>query len=164
MLNGDHEIPQEVASRQALDHASSAGVAPDSLFPGHVLAVLIREHDPEGQDADHDTLEERDHMDVPVDLAIRRQLGVLDGEDDRGDPWSDDNVDKSVAQEGDQDLMDVQRQGGQGQIVGKGLNGFAQPFLARNGEGILQRSDHDCRRKCSSREEEKKEKEGGLRV
>lgn len=44
ILESDHQVPQEVASCKALDHARTSSIAPYALFPVHGLALLIPQH------------------------------------------------------------------------------------------------------------------------
>lgn len=72
ILEGNHQIPEEVSSSHALNHARSTSVAPDALLPIHTLSLLVVEHYPQGEDVDGRALDQGHHMDVPVDLPFWR--------------------------------------------------------------------------------------------
>ena len=138
--NGNGEVPEEIAQSEALDHAAGAGVAPDALLPVHVLALLVSSHNPEGERADGAALEERDHMDVPAEAALAGELGIADGEEGAREDGGDVEVDEGVGEEGDQHLVDVQRQRWEVVGVGEGLDGAGQPRERGDGKGI----EHGC--------------------
>ena len=140
IANGNGQVPEEVARRQALDHAAAARVAPDALLPVHVLALLVDEHDPEGEDVDDAALEQRDHVDVPAEAPLTGELGIADGENGAREDRAEVEVDEGVEGEGEQHFVDVQRQGGEVVAVGEGLDGAGEPRDGRDGEGI----EHGC--------------------
>lgn len=126
VLHGDDEVPEEVAAREPLDHARGAGVAPHTLLPGHVGALLIVEDDVEGGGVDGDALAQRHDMDVPVELLLGRERRVLDGEQPGREDGREVLVDGRVGDEGDEHLVNVQRQRGEPGVLSERRYGLRE--------------------------------------
>lgn len=117
----DDEIPEEIASGKALNHAARAGVAPDALGPGHGLALVVGPHDPQRQRVDDAALHQRHDVHVPVQLRARREGGVGLGEEVAGEERGEVRVYAVVEEEGEEDLVRVEREGREAEEVGEGL-------------------------------------------
>jgi hypothetical protein len=133
---GDAQVPDEVARREGLDQAAGTRVPPDALLVVHGLALLVGEHDPQGQGVDQQGLDERDDVGVPVGLLGAVVGRVELGEEAGREHGRDDDLDEGVEQGGADDLVDVQRQGGHGEPLGQGLDGLAQRRDGRNRERV----------------------------
>ena len=72
ILECNDQVPEEVTSCHSLYHACCTSISPDALLPVHPLSVLIKEHHPQGEGVDQQTLAEGHHMDVPVNLPFGR--------------------------------------------------------------------------------------------
>lgn len=143
---GDDEIPQEVASSKALDHTACASVSPYALLPGHVLPVIVNEHDPECNGVDEAALDKRHDMRVPADLPSVRELGIDVREEDGGEDGRNRIVDDSVQKAAGQDFMYVEGQRREAEEVGDGLDGVLDPWDRLYGERVLhlERVDRDA--------------------
>lgn len=95
----DHQIPQEVPSSQALNHATPARVAVHALHGAHVHALLVHVHDPQRGGIDGARLHERDDVHVPVDLRAPVELRVDGWEEVAGYQGGDDGLDELVEEE-----------------------------------------------------------------
>lgn len=134
---GNAKVPEEIAASEGLDHGGAPRVAPEALLLVHLLALLIGVHDPQGQGADGGALHEGHDVDVPVQLLGLGQGGILAGEDARREPGRHDAPHELVEARYYDDLMDVQRQGGQVEIVGPRLHGVAEGGNGRYRKGVL---------------------------
>lgn len=134
---GDEEVPDEVAGGEGLDHGGAARVAPEALLPVHLAALLVDEDDPEGQGVDGGALDEGDDVHVPIELLGLGEGGVLGREEARGQHGRDDAAHELVEGGYYDDLVDVQRERGQVEVVGPGLDGLAEGWDGRYREGIL---------------------------
>lgn len=147
VADGDTEVPYEVAGGQRLHQAASTGVAPDAALPVHGLALLVGEHDPQSDDVDQDTLEERDNVGVPAGsfAPVRRVVGagIL-----AGDPRRDHQVDEGVEEGGGDDFVDVLGQHGHLVLVRVWLNPLAESGYRGYEEGVL----HGCGGLCVGEE------------
>ncbi len=76
-------------------------------------------------------------MDVPVDLPLFGELVVLDGEEDVGDPWRKENIDKCVAKERSQNFVDMERECREAGPVGERLYCVTEPWDWRDGEWVV---------------------------
>lgn len=135
--NCDEEIPEEVTSRQGLNHGDSTRVAIDTLLLIHVPAFVIGEHDPEREGIDGSTLDKRDHMDIPVQFLCPRQAVVLDRNHQVRDHRGNDDMNKVVDGGHNEDLVDVKRQGRERKVVGQRLHRLGQGRYRRNGKRVL---------------------------
>lgn len=93
----DDEIIDEVSHGHGSHQSAATCISVDALAGGHGLAFLVGEHDPQGQDADGDALDQRDNVDVPVELGALIEMGIVAGEEDRREPWGQHRVDELVA-------------------------------------------------------------------
>ena len=78
MLQCDHQVPEEVSGCHALNHSSRSSVAPNPFLPAHILALLIYEHNPQGEEVNRCALHQRYDVHIPVDLALGGELWVAD--------------------------------------------------------------------------------------
>ncbi len=134
--DGDAQVPDKVARCEGLDQAAAASVAPDALLLVHGTALLVGEHDPQGQAVDQQGLEERNDVGVPVGL-----LGAVVGRVELREQASrehgrDDNLDEGVEEGRTDDLVDVQGEGRHAEQIGQGLDGPAQRRDGRERERI----------------------------
>lgn len=67
VLRRDLEIPEEIPSRQALNHTTCWGVSPQSASPVHLMPLLVFEDDPQRRAIDQECLDHGHEMYVPVD-------------------------------------------------------------------------------------------------
>jgi len=125
VLQSNYQVPEEVSSRHALNHSSCPGIAPNPLLPVHSLALLIRIHHPQGEDIDERALDERNYMDVPVDLPLWRQLRILDGKYFSRHVRRDKDVNTVIEEEGSEDFVDMEGQSWQVKEVCKRLDALA---------------------------------------
>lgn len=127
------QIPEEVAQGLALEQTAHAIISPDALLPVAVaapgLALLVEEDDIQAQAVDDAALHEGDDVHIPADAGAFAELGVDVGEEAGGDDGRHHVGDEGVEREGEEDLMGVQREGGQAEEVGDALEGGLQ----RNG-------------------------------
>lgn len=93
----DDEIIYEIPHGHGSHQSAATRVPVDALAGIHGLALLVGKHDPQGQGVDGDALNERDNMNVPVELGALVQLRVVTGEEDRGEAWRQHRVDELVA-------------------------------------------------------------------
>lgn len=103
----DDQIVNEISNSKSLDQAAGTCVCEDPLAGGHLAALGVRVHNPQSGDRDDHALNERDNMDVPVQLGPRFEGVVRLREEDRREPRRDDCMDDGIEYEGAYDLMDV---------------------------------------------------------
>jgi len=134
---GDEEIPYEVAGGQSLNHARSARVSPHALLPVHGAALVVDEHDPDGETVDEDALEHGDDVGVPVETPLARQLGIVARSKGAGDDGRERPEDDRVEESGGEDLVDVQRERGEAEALAPWLGPVDEPRNWRDEEGVL---------------------------
>jgi hypothetical protein len=108
----NHQIPEKVPRRKPLNHPTATGIAPDALGPSHGLALLVDPDDPQRERVDQATLHQRHDVHVPVQLRARRQGGVGGGEEPSREERGQVGVDAVVEEEGGEDLVRVEGEGG----------------------------------------------------
>lgn len=138
MNDANNQVIDEVSNSKCLDQTASTCVAEDTLTSRHLAALGISEHDPQRSDVDQNTLDQRNDMNIPVELGPGIQLGVVLREEDRRQPWRQERVDELVKGEGDNNFMDVVREGWAAQREGIGLDQVPQPCW-RGAEGVQHR-------------------------
>ena len=125
VLHGDEQVPQEVSAGKCLDQTASTGVAMHLGQPVHLAPLVIVPHDPQGKHADESALDEGHDVHIPVELCAGIEAGVYAGEEEAREDWRDEDVDGVVENEGEEDFVDVQREGVEGEIVGDGFGALA---------------------------------------
>jgi len=107
MLECDHQVPEKVSHCKALDQAGCSSVTPHLLFPTHVLPLIVREHDIEGEGIDQRRLDERNNMNIPVQLGSLIEALIDRAEEIAGEGGRNVPVDDMVKSERNRDLVDV---------------------------------------------------------
>ena len=113
-----HQIPQEVTRRKPLNHPTSARVTIYPLHRAHVLPFLIHKHDPQRRRVDRARLHQRHDAHIPVYLCASTESRVDLWEEIGGDQRGQDGLNELVEDEGGDDLVDVERKGGEGECCG----------------------------------------------
>lgn len=110
VVGAREQVPDEVSSCHALQETSSPIVSPDLASPVHLAALFIAENDPQGDRVDQQALHHRHDMDIPVDARapVERVVGL--GKEPPRQCGRDNNVDCLVEDQGEDDLMNVERQ------------------------------------------------------
>ena len=79
-----HHVPEEVTRRETLHQPCRARIPPDPTSPVGIPPLLVPPDDPQGDGVDEYRLDERDGMDVPIDLGATVEVGVSVGEETTG--------------------------------------------------------------------------------
>lgn len=126
----DNNVPDKVASGKCLDHPRGTCISVDALDCTvlHVITFLIGPHDPQGQAIDQRRLQQRHHVDIPVDSSSSIELLVDVGEEDVGQEWRDDRLGGLVQDEGEKDLVDMVWEGREVERFGIGLGQVKEPL------------------------------------
>lgn len=103
----DDQVVDKVSGRESSHHATNAGVSINAFTDIHRFPLFIGEHSPQGQGIDEGALHQRHNMHIPVQLCPPIELGVVPGEEERGQPRGDDEMDELVHNKREQDLVDV---------------------------------------------------------
>lgn len=125
-------------------------------MPVHTLALLVGEHNPQGDDVDEDTLEEGDNVRVPAGSFARVGWVVCEGPFSGG-PGRNNEVDERVEKGGGDDFVDVQRQHSHLVLVCVWLNPLAESGYRGYEEGVL----HGCGCLCAGEYQSQRPKESG---
>jgi hypothetical protein len=121
VLERDDEIPQEIAARKRLYQPSGAGVSMYFASPVHLAPLLVFGHNPECEHADDGALHERHDVHVPVEFCAGIEAVVCVREEVARQDRGDEEVDRIVEGKGEEQFVDVQREGLERDVVGKGL-------------------------------------------
>lgn len=121
------QIIDKVPHSKSLDKATGTRVSEHSLTGGHVTALAVNIHDPQSSNIDHNTLNKRDNMNIPIQPSPGFEILIGLREDDRRKPRRDDRMDDKVEEEGSDHLMDVLRQSWTVVVSGIGLSQAPQP-------------------------------------
>ena len=122
-----HQIPQEIPRREALDHTTAPGVAVDTLRRAHGSPLLVNPHDPQGGGIDAAALHEGDDVHVPVDAGAAVQVWVDAREQRGGEPRREHGLHEFVEEEGQDYLVDVVGEGGEGEGLGDRCTNGGEP-------------------------------------
>lgn len=105
MYGAHDQVVDEVSDAKGLDQATGTSISENALCGGHGPALLIDVHNPQRGGIDDDALNERDDMDIPVQLGAAAQLGIGLRKEDRRQPRRDERVDDLVKDKGENDFM-----------------------------------------------------------
>lgn len=134
------QVPKEVSQCKALQQSGHAIIAPDSLLPvvgiAPSLALLIEEDHVQAESVDEATLHERDDVHIPADPGAAVELPVSLRAETVGDERRDDVGDEGVETKSEENLVGVQRKGGQSAQVGDVLEGRSHGDGRLNWVGI----------------------------
>lgn len=112
------QIPQKVARSIARDGAAHGGFP--EYPPKHGVrvpllspcgALLVVENDPECKDADESALDERHHVDVPVDLRALVEIRVYVWQEEAREKGRDEQKYRMIRAKGQEDIVDMDREG-----------------------------------------------------
>lgn len=112
----DHQIPQKVTRREPLHHAPGPRVPPHAALHAHGAPLRVRPHDPQGQPVDEHRLRQRDDVHVPVELGAGVEGRVGGREELGGEVGGEAGADEVVGCGGEEELVDVEGEGGEGEV------------------------------------------------
>ena len=113
----DPQVPQKVSRGETLNHAPSPRIAPHPFLPAHARPLLVHSHDPERHGVDEHALEEGDDVDIPVEFRAGGEGRVDGGEEAGGEEGGEVGVDEAVGYRGEEELVDVVREGDEAEGV-----------------------------------------------
>lgn len=77
--SADDQIVHKVSRRKSQDEPASTGISIHTLRRGHRFPLLVCEHHPEGEGVDQGALDQRNDMDVPVELGTAIEIIIEAG-------------------------------------------------------------------------------------
>jgi len=125
VLQGNDQVPHEVASRKCLDEASGTRITMHLGSPVHLTPLFVLVHDPQSEDAYQGALHEGNDVDIPVHLGARIEAVIYPRKKVAGEHRRGIFVGRMVQQEGEDDLVDMERERLESEVVGEWLGPLA---------------------------------------
>lgn len=142
MRRTHHQIPQKVPQRETLTQSPTAIIPPNPHRPQPLiitppnLPLLIEPNNPQTDPVDYDRLHETDDVHVPVQLAPAREAGVGFRGYAGGDEGRDGVAGEGVEEGGEDDFVEVEREGREVEFVRPGFDEAYEGGGWGDGEGV----------------------------